>query len=121
MSSCADRLLESRDQRPDRHQDEEQYQDHNDYRYEVVPAHRTSSLKEDTNGRPILAAGLRERQRRVLELVGVEYAARRRRRALIGELAAQDVKLLNLLGGEPYDGIGVGAQIQDRSPPRLHA
>src|SRR5215213_2251947 len=56
----------------------------------------------------------------VSELVGVEYPAFGRGSSTCSEFRTERVKLLHLLGDEPYDGIWVGAQLQDSLERRPH-
>src|SRR5919107_722933 len=69
---------------------------------------------------PILAAGRHESQRYPSELVRVEDPAARSRCASLGDFAANEVKLLDLLGGEPVDGVWVTAKLQDGLLSRPH-
>ena len=52
------------------------------------------------------------------ELVGVEDPAARGGLPFPGELLAGGVELLDLLGYEPHDRVGVGAPLQDLLQPR---
>jgi hypothetical protein len=80
-SSLSAYPLESGDQGSDGHDDEEEYQDHNDYAYEVTPAHpiRTPTLVAVC--RIILAAtgAAASECSGGSELVGVEHPPLRRR------------------------------------------
>jgi hypothetical protein len=100
-------VLKHRDQGPYRHEDEEQYQDHDDQGYEGATAHATALSELASIWRSILAAGQRCCQRS--ELVRVEHPALRRGRPVFGEPTTEGVKLLDLLGDEPYHRVGVGA------------
>jgi hypothetical protein len=102
-------VLKRRNKRPYRHNDKKQDQDHDDKGYEGATAHATTLFEFVSIWRSILAACRRCCQH--LELVRVKHPALRRRSPVFGELGTEGVKLLHLLGDEPYHRVGIGTQL----------